>query len=104
MSAAPSFSLFRKSNQSVQNFKGAHMNSVNKERQEVQPVRRVDFVVRDEGTIWLFTPLTPAALRFLSEHIQDDAQYFGDSLAVDHRCVEGLLDGLQEHGLMAVHS
>jgi hypothetical protein len=74
------------------------MNSVNETRQEVQAVRRIDFVVRDEGTIWLFTPLTPAALRFLCEHIQEDAQYFGDSLVVEHRCVEGLLVGMKELG------
>ena len=78
------------------------MNSVNETRQEVQVVRRIDFVVRDEGSSWLFTPLTPAALQFLSEHTQEDAQYFGDSLAVDHRCVEGFLHGLQEHGLRVV--
>ena len=70
------------------------MNTVNETRQEVQAVRRIDFVVRDEGTIWLFTPLTPSALQFLSEHIQDDAQYFGDSLVVEHRYVEDLLLGL----------
>jgi hypothetical protein len=80
------------------------MNSVNDTRQEVQAVRRIDFIVRDEGTVWLFTPLTPAPLQFLSEHIQEDAQYFGDSLAVDHRYVEGLLHGLQEHGLKVVRS
>ena len=78
------------------------MNTVNETRQEVQAVRCFYSVVRDEGTIWLFTPLTPAALQFLSEHIQVDAQYFGDSLTVDHRCVEGLLQGLQEQGLKAV--
>jgi hypothetical protein len=81
------------------------VNTVNETRQEVQVVRRrIDFVVRDEGTIWLFTPLTPAAVQFVSEHIQEDAQYFGDSLAVDQRCVEGLLHGLKEHGLKAVRS
>ena len=80
------------------------MNTVNETRQEVQVVRRFDFVVRDEGTIWLFTPLTPSALQFLSEHIQDDAQYFGDSLIVEHRYVEDLLLGLSEHGLEAVRS
>jgi hypothetical protein len=80
------------------------VNSVNESRQEVQAVRCIDFVVRDEGTIWLFTPLTPVALQFLSEHIQDEAQYFGDSLAVEHRYVEGLLHGLAEHGLKVVES
>lgn len=80
------------------------MNSVNETRQEVQAVRRIDFIVRDEGTVWLFTPLTPAALQFLSEHTQEDARYFGDSLVVEHRCVEGFLHGLQDRGLKAVHS
>ena len=78
------------------------MNSVNDVRQEVQAVRRIDFVVRDEGSIWLFTPLTPAALQFLSEHIQVDAQYFGDSPAVEQRYVYDLLVGLREHGLRSV--
>jgi hypothetical protein len=80
------------------------MNSVNETRQEVQAVRRIDFIVRDEGTICLFTPLTPTALQFLSEHIQGDAQYFGDSLAVEHRFVYDLLIGLREHGLKAARS
>ena len=61
-----------------------------------------DFVVHDEGTIWLFTPLTPAASQFLSDHIHEDAQYFGPSLAVDHRYLYDLLVGLREHGLRAV--
>jgi hypothetical protein len=81
------------------------MSSVNETRQEVQAVRRsIDFVVRDEGTIWLFTPLTPAALQFLSDRIQEDVQYFGHSLAVEHRYVYDLLIGLREHGLLAVRS
>jgi hypothetical protein len=78
------------------------MNSVNETRQEVQAVRRIDFIVRDEGTIWLFTPLTPAAFEFLADHIQSDAHYFGQSLAVEHRFVYDLLIGLREHGLKAV--
>ena len=63
-----------------------------------------DFGVRDEGSIWLFTPLTSAALQFLSENIQQDAQYFGGSLAVEHRYVYDLLLGLREHGLKAVQA
>ncbi len=65
-----------------------------------QPV--FDFAVRDEGTIWLFIPQTPAASQFLSDHIHEDAQYFGPSLAVEHRYVYDLLIGLREHGLRAV--
>jgi hypothetical protein len=62
----------------------------------------VDFLLRDEGTIWLFTPLTPAALQFLSEHIQGDARYFGNSLAVEYRYVCDLLVGLREHDLKVI--
>ena len=62
----------------------------------------VDFLLRDEGTIWLFTPLTPAALQFLSEHIQGDPQYCGDSLAVEHRYVSDLIIGLREHDLKVI--
>jgi hypothetical protein len=58
-----------------------------------------DFAVRSEGTIWLFEPQPPAAFAFLSEHIQDDAQYFGPSLVVNHSCVYDLLIGLRKHGL-----
>ncbi len=61
-----------------------------------------DFAIRDEGTIWLFIPQIPAAFEFLSEHIQNDAQYLGPSLAVEHRYVYELLTGLREHGLRAV--
>jgi hypothetical protein len=61
-----------------------------------------DFVARSEGTIWIFTPLSHAASEFLSEHIQEDAQYFGSSLCVEHRFVYDLLIGIREHGLRAV--
>lgn len=60
-----------------------------------------DFLVHDEGTIWIFTPVTSAAFEFLSEHIQEGALYFGTSLAVEHRFVYDLLIGLREHGLKA---
>jgi hypothetical protein len=80
----------------------APVNSANLTRQEVQEVSRFDFEVRDEGSIWLFTPVSPSAFDFLSEHIQPGAQYFGDSLAVEHRFVYDLLIGLREHGLRAV--
>jgi hypothetical protein len=78
------------------------VNSINETRQEVQAVRHPDFNVIDEGTIWLFTPVTSAAFDFLSELIQSDAQYFGPSLAVEHRYVYDLLIGFREFGLTAV--
>jgi hypothetical protein len=68
---------------------------------EVQ-IQKHDFIVRDEGTIWLFTPQSESASEFLRDHIEDEAQYFGTSLVVSHNYVDGLLVGLKEHGLSAV--
>jgi hypothetical protein len=96
---------------SIGNETGAHkehpLNSATQTHQfeqELQTIRPVDFLVSDEGTIWLFSPVTPAAFEFLSEHIEEDALYFGTSLAVEHRFVYDLLIGLREHGLRAARS
>jgi hypothetical protein len=80
-----------------------HAHGAQRNGEKVAPLANtVDFVVRSEGSIWLFTPLSQTARDFLSEHIQDDAQYLGDSLVVSHRYVYDLLLGLREHGLRAV--
>lgn len=39
-------------------------------------VRKVDVVVRNEGTIFLFTPLTPAAKQWIAANVQPNAQWF----------------------------
>jgi hypothetical protein len=66
------------------------------------PTRPVDFSVRCEGSLYLFTPLSPAASDFLSEFIQDEAIYWGPSLVVEHRFAGDLLMDLREHNLSAV--
>jgi hypothetical protein len=93
---------------SIGNETGAHkehpLNSATEIHPEPKHAGRFDFLVHDEGPIWLFAPQTPAAFEFLSKHIQEDAQYFGPSLAVEHRFVYDLLVGLREHGLKAGRS
>jgi hypothetical protein len=42
---------------------------------------------------------TPAAHRWVSEHVQDDAQFFGDALVVEHRCARDLAAGIVNDGL-----
>ena len=67
-----------------------------------EPTSKPDFLVRSEGTIWLFTPQTPAAFDFLENHISPESTYWGLALVVEHRYVKGLLCGLIEHDLKAV--
>jgi len=38
-----------------------------------------DLRVRSEGTIVLFTPVTPRAKRWINANVQPDAQWFGPS-------------------------
>lgn len=58
-----------------------------------------DFEVRNEGTIFLFTPLTQAAKDWIAENIPDDATYFGPALVVEHRYAADIAQGMLAAGL-----
>jgi hypothetical protein len=60
-----------------------------------------DFTVRNEGTILLFYPLTDPAREWLKENVQDDAQWFGDALVVEHRYAGDLAMAMLAAGLTA---
>jgi hypothetical protein len=58
-----------------------------------------DIVFRNEGTIWLATPLTAAASEWIAEHISEESQWFGPSLVIEHRFVETIATALVADGL-----
>lgn len=58
-----------------------------------------DFMVKDEGTIWLFYPLSERADQWVQDNVQDDAQFFGTALVVEHRYAPGLILGIEADGL-----
>lgn len=60
-----------------------------------------DFVVRNEGTIFLFNPRTARAQAWLDEHCTPDGehQYFGSSLVVEHRYARDIAALAQRDGL-----
>lgn len=59
-----------------------------------------DFEVNNQGTIFLFTPLTQAAKDWIAEHIPDDATYFGKALVVvEHRYAADIAVGIIAAGL-----
>ncbi len=57
-----------------------------------------DVLVRNEGTVFLFCPLTSRGKEW-DEHVQSDALWFGNTLVVEHRCAWPLAQGMKAAGL-----
>jgi hypothetical protein len=59
---------------------------------------QTDFVISSGGSIFLFTATNADALKHLQDNVAEDAQWLGDSLAVEHRYAADLVAALQEQG------
>lgn len=59
-----------------------------------------DFLVRNEGTVFVVCPLTSLGKEWIDEHVQSDATWFGHTLVVEHRYAWGLAVGMQDAGLV----
>jgi len=58
-----------------------------------------DVLIRDEGTVWIFNPLTSVAQKWFGEHVQSAPwQWLGTSLVVEHRFAIGLIQGITDAG------
>jgi len=62
--------------------------------------RQPDVLVNNVGTLYTFCPLTLRAKEWIDEHVQDDAQWFGHALVVEHRYAWGLAQGMLDSGLI----
>ena len=60
---------------------------------------RTDFTITPGGSIWLLTPITPAASEWTDEHLPADATHWANSFAIEARYVEDIVVGIQEDGL-----
>lgn len=58
-----------------------------------------DVLVRNEGTLFLFWPLTTPAKDWIDDHVQPDSRWFGAALVVEHRYALGLAEGMKNAGL-----
>jgi hypothetical protein len=58
-----------------------------------------DVLVRNEGTVFVFCPLTAEAKQWISEHVHD-ALWFGSALVVEHRYAWPLAVGMKDAGLV----
>jgi len=59
-----------------------------------------DVLVRCEGSIFLFTPLTLAATNWICANVQPNAQWFANALVVEHRYAADLAAAMSEAGLI----
>ncbi len=58
-----------------------------------------DVLVHNEGTVFLFCPLTPRAKQWIADNVQPDAMFFGNALVAEHRFVWALAQGMKDAGL-----
>jgi hypothetical protein len=56
-------------------------------------------VTGDGGSLFLVHPLSDAARQWIEENVQEDAQWFGRYLVVEHRYIRNLVTGMLEAGL-----
>lgn len=68
------------------------MNSITNDQQQsaISRTCRPDVLIHNEGTVFLFCPLTGSARRWFCSHVQPDAIWFGQALVVEHRYAWGL--------------
>ena len=59
----------------------------------------VHFEVENHGSIWLFRPLTDPAMDWVNENLPEDAMWFGDAVAIEHRLIGAIVEGAANDGL-----
>jgi hypothetical protein len=58
-----------------------------------------DFLVRDEGSIYLLTPKTPAAVEWVRANLPEDRLRWAGATVIEHRYVGDVITGIAESGL-----
>lgn len=62
-----------------------------------------DFIVWGGGTVYMLTPLTKKANKWVDEHLPEDYMMkwmMGASIAVEHRYICDIVDGMRADGLV----
>jgi hypothetical protein len=59
----------------------------------------LDFTVTGGGSIYLLRPLTDAARAWVDDHIPDTAMWLGRAVAIEHRYLWPIVEGIDEAGL-----
>jgi hypothetical protein len=59
-----------------------------------------DFLCENHGSIFLLYPLTESAQAWIKDNLPSDAQWFGNAVAIEHRFIWPILEGIQNDGLV----
>jgi hypothetical protein len=59
-----------------------------------------DFLCENHGSIFLLYPLTESAQAWIEENLPSDVQWFGQAVAIEHRYIWPILEGIQNDGLL----
>lgn len=63
-----------------------------------------DLVVSDQGTIFVFYPRSAAAQGWWHDNVGSGDMTYGRNFVVEHRFVQGILNGLRRDGFVIVRS
>jgi len=60
-----------------------------------------DVLIENHGSIAMFTPMTPAAHEWVDDNVEVESwQKMGPSIACEPRCLDNLVEGMREAGLV----
>jgi hypothetical protein len=57
-----------------------------------------DIEVSNHGTIYIFTPLTPAGRDWVAEFLPEEAQRSAGGVVIEHRYISSIVAGAQRDG------
>ena len=60
-----------------------------------------DFEVSDEGSIFIFTPISNAAFQWCYKHLPEDCPRWGVGFAIEHRFIDAIVEGAKRDNLMS---
>jgi hypothetical protein len=78
--------------------------SVDDDSKRVNCLRKTDIWILPQGTLTLVRPLTQRASEWISQHVQDDPQWFGPALVLECDYLADLLNRMIEDGLHVTQS
>ena len=58
-----------------------------------------DFWVQNHGSLYLLIPQTDAAEQWIEDNLPEDAPRLGKNVAVEHRYIYDIVDGIRADGL-----
>jgi hypothetical protein len=61
---------------------------------------KADFRVENHGSIFLLRPLSKEGEDWAKSHLPDDAQTFGNAVAVEPRYINDIVNGICDDGLV----